>query len=292
MFIGEYVLEEPKFTQHPTELFGYPYVIKDSVVQTIREKQYCPFLKGECKKPRKSQPEIKIGVCSVGYKDNFYEKIKPVIICPHRLEEPIIYNSIKELYFGSLPDDYEIKWASEVSCGVAGSIDFVAAKMKEDKIEDFLCVEFQAAGTTGTPWQAVLDFKQTGSFQEKTYKYGINWANQYIKTMMQQVYKKGMVIESWGKKIVFVMQDVGLEYIQSNTDAQDLHEVRDTDAIHFCTFRMIWNKGSEAWQLEFNKRVSTNIEGIRKILGGAHEDKFPSIDEFENNINKRLNFSK
>lgn len=88
------------------------------------------------------------------------------------------------------------------------------------------------------------------------------------------------------------MQDVGLEYIQSNTDAQDLHEVRNNDAIHFCTFRMIWNKGSKAWQLEFNKRVSTNIEGIRKILGGAHEDKFPSIDEFENNINKRLNFSK
>ena len=285
-------MKEPQFTQHPTEIFGYPYTVKDSTVQAIREEQFCPFLDSECKKPRKSQPDVKIGVCTVGYKGNFHEKITPVIICPHRFEEPTVYNTIEELYFGDLPNSYQIKWASEVSCGVAGSIDFVAAKTKEEKIEDFLCVEFQAAGTTGTPWQAVLDFKKTGGFQEKAYKYGINWANQYIKTMMQQVYKKGMVIESWGKKIVFVMQDVGLAYIRSATDAQDLHEVRDNDAIHFCTFRMVWNEGAKAWQLEFDQRVSTNIEGIRKILGGAHADKFPTIDEFENNINRRLNFSK
>ena len=42
--------------------------------------------------------------------------------------------------------------------------------MKGEEIEDFLCVEIQAAGTTGTPWQAVMDFKRTGSFQEETYK--------------------------------------------------------------------------------------------------------------------------
>ena len=285
-------MKEPKFTQHPTEIFGYPYVIKDSVVETIREKQFCPFLNGECKKPRKSEPDVKIGVCTVGYKGNFYEKITPVIVCPHRFEEPTVYNTIEKLYFSNLTDDYEIKWASEVSCGVAGSIDFVAAKVKKEKIEDFLCVEFQTAGTTGTPWEAVLDFKNTGTFQKKSYKYGINWANQYLKTMMQQVYKKGMVIESWGKKIVFVMQDVGLTYIQSATDAQDLHEVRDNDTIHFCTFRVIWDKNKKAWHLEFDKRVSTDIEGIRKILGGAPEDKFPSINEFENNINKRLTYSK
>ena len=188
-----------------------------------------------------------------------------------------------------MPDGDQIKWASEVSCGVAGSIDFVAAKMTEGKIEDFLCVEFQAAGTTGTPWPAVVDFKQTGDFQKKTYKYGINWANEFVKTMMQQVYKKGMVIENWGKKIVFVIQDVGLAYIQSATDAQGLHEARDDDAIHFCTFRTVWNKNSRAWQLEFDKQMSTDIEGIRKMLGGAHEDEFLTVSEFENNINKRLN---
>ena len=108
--------------------------------------------------------------------------------------------------------------------------------------------------------------------------------------MMQQVYKKGMVMESWGKKIVFVIQDVGLAYIQSATDARDLHEARDNDAIHFCTFRIMWDKSSKAWQLEFDKRMRTDIEGIRKILGGAPEDEFPTISEFKNNISRRLNF--
>ena len=282
-------MKEPQFTRHPTEIFGYPFIIKDSVAQETRDKQLCPFLDNECKKPRKSQPEIKIGVCTVGYKGNFLEKVTPVIICPHRFEVPIVYNKIQELYFGDLPDKYQIKWTSEVSCGVAGSIDFVAAKMKGEEIEDFLCVEFQAAGTTGTPWPAVIDFKETGHFQKETYKYGINWANEFTKTMMQQVYKKGMVIESWGKKIMFVLQDVGLNYIQSTTDTQDLHEARDNDPIHFCTFQMVWDKNLKAWRLEFDKRMSTNIEGVRKILGGAHEDEFPTISEFENNINKRLN---
>ena len=283
-------MDEPQFTQHPTEIFGYPFINKSSVAQAARAKQFCPFLNGECKKPRKSRPEVKIGTCTLGYKGNFLKKITPVIVCPHRFQEPIVYDTIKELYFGDLPDGCQIRWTSEVSCGVAGSIDFVAAKMTETEIEDFLCVEFQTAGTTGTPWQAIEDFNETGSFRKKTYKYGINWANQYIKTMMQQVYKKGMVVESWGKKIVFVIQDVGLAYIQSATDAQGLHEARDNDAIHFCTFRTIWDKSSKAWQLEFDKRMSTDIEGIRKILAGTHEDKFPTISEFENNISKRLNF--
>lgn len=282
-------MKEPQFTRHPTEIFGYPFIVKDSLAQETRDKQLCPFLDDECKKPRKSQPEIKIGVCTVGYKGKFLEKVTPVIICPHRFEVPIVYNKIQELYFGDLPDRYQVKWTSEVSCGVAGSIDFVAAKMKGEEIEDFLCVEFQAAGTTGTPWPAVIDFKKTGNFQKETYKYGINWANEFTKTMMQQVYKKGMVIESWGKKIVFVLQDVGLAYIQSTTDTQDLHEARDNDPIHFCTFRIVWDKNSKTWQLEFDKRMSTNIEGVRKILGGAHEDEFLTISEFENNINKRLN---
>lgn len=66
-------MNEPQFTQHPTEIFGYPFTNKDSVVQEKRERQFCPFLNGECKKPRKSQPEVKIGVCTLGYKGKFSE---------------------------------------------------------------------------------------------------------------------------------------------------------------------------------------------------------------------------
>ena len=277
-------MQEPKITKHPTEIFGYPFVDVSSCAQAARQEQFCPFLNSECKKPRKSQPEIKIGICSVGFKGNVQKKTSPIIICPHRLKKKIVYDTIEELYFEDQASESKIQWTSEVSCGVAGTIDFVAAKISDEGIEDFVCVEFQAAGTTGSPWEAFLDFKSTQGFKKKTYKYGINWANEFMKTMMQQVYKKGKVIESWGKKIVFVLQDVGLDYIISTTDARDLHEVTEDDSIHFCTFKMIWDENNSTWRLVFDKRMGTNTEGIRKILGGATEDKLPTVDEFKENI--------
>ena len=112
--------------------------------------------------------------------------------------------------------------------GSAGSIDYALAKVKHvtpTKVEDFICIEFQAAGTTGTPWEAVLDFQQARQFTRRNYEYGINWANEFAKAMMQQVYKKGMVVESWNKRIVFVLQDVGMRYLKAGLyDTTGLHE--------------------------------------------------------------------
>ena len=76
--------------------------------------------------------------------------------------------------FGLLADDETIVWASEVSIGTAGSVDYVAARAKRldngyDIQSDFVCVELQAAGTTGTPWQAILEHKEYGKFLSDRY---------------------------------------------------------------------------------------------------------------------------
>ena len=63
-------MKEPEFTQHPTEIFGYAFTNLSSEAQAARNNQFCPFLDGECRKPRKSEPEVKVGVCTVGYKGN------------------------------------------------------------------------------------------------------------------------------------------------------------------------------------------------------------------------------
>ena len=55
-------MKEPEFTQHPTEIFGYAFTDLSSEAQTARNNQFCPFLDGECKKPRKSEPAVKVGV--------------------------------------------------------------------------------------------------------------------------------------------------------------------------------------------------------------------------------------
>lgn len=199
-----FTITAPSLKRHPAEYFGYPYTIHNAITKKARKEQYCPFLDGECKKPRKSQPEIKVGVCSVGYKGSFSEEYVPVIICPHRFKVGKVFETIKTHCFADISDDYELGWAPEVSMGTAGSIDYAIFKRKKYEplvggIEDFVCVEFQGAGTTGTPWEAVREFKKTGKFLKEKYAYGINWANEFVKTMMQQVYKKGIVVETWNK---------------------------------------------------------------------------------------------
>lgn len=184
-----------------------------------------------------------------------------------------------------LNGDKVIEWVSEVSLGAAGSVDYVAVKLDASgtSVEDFLCVEFQAAGTTGTPWLAVLDFKDSRSFSKSSYKYGINWANEFVKTMMQQVYKKGRVIQSWNRKIIFVVQDVAIEYLRSAVDTSGLRGARDDDPIHFLTFGMDWQNGV-GWKLTHNGSYSTDLAGVNRILGGAMAEDFPTEETFKSHI--------
>ena len=278
------MVAEPRIGKFPTEIFGYSYI--DHGVEAVQalESQFCPFLSDECKKPRKSEPHIKVGVCSVGYQGNFVDQFRPVVICPHRfLEDRTVFDTIEQLYMPN--GDRTIEWVSEVSIGVVGHVDYVAVKLDTEgtSVEDFLCVEFQAAGTTGTPWPAVLDFKNNRGFQSDSYQYGINWANEFVKTMMQQVYKKGRVIQNWKRKIIFVVQDIAIEYLKSTVDTSGLRDANDEDPIHFVTFSMNW-RGISEWKLVYNNSFSTDLDGINKILGGAMTEDFPTEETFKNNI--------
>jgi Restriction endonuclease NotI len=278
-------MKEPIINKYPTEIFGYPFTEhSDKAIDALKQ-QFCPFLDGTCKKPRKSEPHIKIGVCSAGYKGGFLQAAIPVVLCPHRFETDSVFQSLQNEYF---PTWKNVRWAKEVSIGVGGSVDFVATECVEQAIQNFLCVEFQAAGTTGTPWQAILDFKENRTFTSDNYPYGINWANEFVKTMMQQVYKKGKIMAHWNRKIVFVFQDVGLSYIRSACDTSGLRPAKDSDPIHFCTFKMVWNETK--WDLVFAEKLSTDVEGINKILGGALAQDYLSVTTFMDNISRKLEF--
>ena len=275
---------EPTIRKFPTEIFGHPYTEHGEAAKIDLAEQACPFLSATCKKPRKSEPEVKVGVCSVGYKGNFLESYRPVVICPHRfLQDNEVFRAIQDLYFPGFGG--ELSWVSEVKIGGSGSVDYVAVKLDDasNAIEEFLCVEFQAAGTTGTPWKAVQEFKASRSFSANSYEYGINWANEFSKTMMQQVYKKGRVIDSWGKKIVFVIQEVAIEYLHSAVDTSELRKARDNDPIHFVAFEMAWSEAGK-WVLQHKDSYSTTLNGVNRILGGAGYDALPTEEDFRRSI--------
>lgn len=275
---------QPILGTFPVEVFGKIYSDVSEETTQKRRAQYCPYLRRECTKPRKSEPRIKVGICSVGYKGSFCKSYKPVIICPYRFLENVVFDSIKDKFF---PSWENVKWVKEVNMGVSGNVDYVALKWNKERntYEDFFCVEFQACGTTGSPYPYVLDLMRTGVYTKK-YTFGLNWANEFMKTMMQQVYKKGNVVHSWNRKIVFIIQDVAMEYLHSAVDTSDLrHDINDP--VHFMTYKMEWKEDDLNYHLAPFEWYSADLDGINKILAGANATEYLSDSDFlANAINK------
>lgn len=232
--------------RRPLEYFCYDlehYGKIEAFSLAIRQ-QYCKYLKALCSKPRKSTPEIRVGICSVGASVAGRKVVKPVIICPMRFREDAMFETIRLKY---LSDWKNVKWIPEVSIGVGGNVDYVAVETdKKGRITDFLCVEIQAAGTTGSPYYWIENLRKTGRLTKPVkHNYGINWANEFTKTMMQQAYKKGKIAEHWGRKIVFVIQDVALEYLRKKSDCSKLVCSNPALPIDFCSFKLEWNNSLE-----------------------------------------------
>ena len=206
---------EPQIGKYPTELFGHPYTAytsRDKSAISDMHDQRCPFIDKECIKFRKSNPEQKIGTCSLGLSLRSITKghevgFAPCVVCPHRLDAGGLMQNLKHMVFGGRP----VKVVDEVDMN-GGKFDHVLIHCgPKDTIKDFCCVEFQTSGTTGTPWNAVVDIKSRGRYTKDAYPYDFNHANQYQKTMMQQVFKKGRVTETWKKHLLILLQDTGLK---------------------------------------------------------------------------------
>ena len=111
----------------------------------VVEAQHCPFVDRRCYKVRKSQPEISIGTCTVGYGK------EPIIICPLRLlERRQIFTDCLHLLTGHEPGN-ELHMVSEITVP-GGSIDYVIASVRNGKVRDFVGIELQTLDTTGTVW--------------------------------------------------------------------------------------------------------------------------------------------
>lgn len=264
----------------PIEIFCCDFENHTETAQLAYRQQYCRYIKGTCVKPRKSEPSIKVGICSLGSTINKGKEIYPVIICPQRFKEESMFETIRQKY---LSDWKNVKWIQEVNIGVGGNVDYVAVEVDDfDVVKDFLCVEIQAAGTTGTPYPYVRELLSTGHYSGKAYTYGINWANEFTKTMMQQAYKKGKIVESWKRKIVFVVQNLAMEYLRTTSDCSMLEDSNPQLPIDFCSFDLRWN--GSAWALAFDNIKSTTIEGINRMICGAKVNEYPTEHDFIKNI--------
>lgn len=269
--------------KQPLEYFGYTCSDESSPAKLARKQQYCKFIKSTCVKPRKSEPAIKVGICTVGATVNRGAQIEPVIICPQRFKENIVFETIRERYLSHWEN---VKWVTEVNLGVGGNVDYVAVELNaRGKINDFLCVEIQAAGTTGSPYGYIKDLLNDGKFTE-SYTFGINWANEFSKTMLQQAYKKGRILSHWKRKLVFVLQDVAIQYLRKANDCSQLTPYNPNLPIDFCSFSLNERANGE-FVLSPNSIFSTSLEGIKTILGGSPIEEWPTEEDFIENIWKK-----
>jgi hypothetical protein len=105
--------------------------------------------------------------------------------------------------------------------------------------------------------------------------------------MMQQAYKKGKIVNHWGRKIVFVLQDCGIKYLKTACDTSRLQTSNEKLPIDFCTFSLNWDLNQNVWKLQFVDIESTDVEGINLMLGGATVEEYLTEDDFILNIIKK-----
>ena len=127
------------------ELFGNSTWTKGTNWPKVIESQHCPFTNTKCFKVRKSQPEVSIGTCTIRYG----KKAKDIIICPKRLlERRRVFTDCLHLLTLHEPGN-DLHVVPEVSIP-GGSVDYFLVSAKDDKVRDFVAIEFQTLDTTGT----------------------------------------------------------------------------------------------------------------------------------------------
>lgn len=152
-----------------------------------------------------------------------------------------------------------------------GSVDFFLVSAKQDKVKDFVAIEFQTLDTNGTLWperQRLL--KQNGIpvdpkdvSSKKTF--GMNW-KMTAKTTLVQLLHKVETIEHLGKHLVLIIQDHLLEYMRKEFCFDHLSTPgRIGDSVHIHSYSLIHEQ--RGFHLNLDSRRSTDADGIGICLG-------------------------
>ena len=206
-----------------------------------------------------------------------------MIICPNRfLEDNLVFINICNSAFGTTDNVLLFK---EVRLNDVGTFDFVLVKHKpiSSQIEDFCIVEFQSDSTTGTGKlvNALKDFMD-GNDTNKSYSFGMNTYNT-IKLSYIQMLIKGQVMESWNKKIFWVMQDFVYDNLVSRFNLVDL-DFDEKDKSHYHIYDLELNN-ENIYKLKLKEIKSTTVSNLIKAF--THQPT-PSIESFITKLEEKI----
>jgi len=153
-----------------------------------------------------------------------------------------------------------------------GSVDYFLVSVAKKKIRDFVGIELQTVDTTGTVWperQRFLD--SVGIAVPKADKtcadsFGMNW-KMTAKTILVQLHHKVETFEHINKKLVLVVQDHLLAYMQKSFVFDHMSEPpRKGDSMHFHAYTLT-HEESGNWRMELARRLSTDAIGVGRAMG-------------------------
>lgn len=247
------------------ELFGLPTSRPKIDWASVARDQHCPYLDRKCLKNRKSEPDISIGTCTVGYG----KEGQGVLICPFRLlERQQIFTDCVHLLTLHEPGN-EFHVVSEISIP-GGSIDYVLVSARNNRVKDFVGIELQTLDTTGTLWPERQRFLQSHGVTVRLADvdsgkgFGMNW-KMTAKTILVQLHHKIETLEHISKHLVLVLQDRLLAYMKAQFSFDHLQQARIGDSMHIHAYKLTEANGSQ--RLDLGERLSTDSSGIATCLG-------------------------
>ena len=247
--------------------------------RNVLREQACPFRHTRCVKIRKSVPEVAIGTCTV----RAGKARAPIIICPFRLlqRRQIFIDSLHLL--GAHEPGNELHIIPEVAVP-GGSVDYFLVSARRRKVMDFVGIEIQALDTTGTVWPARQRFLQeqgVAPAEERDLSdkpFGINW-KMTAKTTLMQLHHKVKTFEGVNKRLVLVLQDCLMKYMQREFSCAHLESAKLGNVMHFHIYA--YREGSDTGDLMLAARKSTDIHGVGACLDIQMEPNVELADMVE-----------
>jgi hypothetical protein len=242
--------------KHPVEVFGHPIDVNSPEALADRREHWCPFVDDKCDK-RSRLIDYPMGVCSVQYGEDI------VALSPRRfLQDRIVFHDIADRYFGTRSDLLVFPEVSVPGARNLGIFDFVMVKHKplSREIEDFVMVELQTAQTTGTGSlvKALEDFMAGEQTVGMSYRFGLNLADIWKRTFIQ-ILTKGIVMERWGHKIYWVVQEPIYQDFLDRYNLHDLTYAPDENTV-FAVYDL--RREGERFQLHRTRTESSTIDDL------------------------------
>jgi hypothetical protein len=263
--------------KYPAEVFGDSIQLLHPVIKKGKKKYWCPYIDEKCNKQSRLL-NYPMGVCSVKYNNEI------IALCPRRfLQNKTVFKDIADNYFKTRND---LIIFSEVGLPNTGTFDFVMVKHKplSSEIEDFVIIEFQTGQTTGTGQlvQGLKDFVKGEDIRNRSYSFGLNYADIWKRTFTQ-ILNKGIVLENWGHKIFWIIQDAVYRDFTNRYNLNGMsYNAKHTTA--FSIYDLIEN--GDEYELSQTRMESSTIDDLFRAF--RNNPNIPSKNDFIKKLNNKL----